>query len=319
MLLERGFYSPIIEVIADLYGTKFKYKSPYKGEVFNVDLTWLNHFTNDALKHVFTAIAKLAQKLPYGHDSGLFISANTMLVDRRVDTDKLSLVLDAFIRSLVECQNVQRELKARAYQDNRALIQGLLSKYLILIGCLDKSFTSSQITVFILVLRSFIMFDLGVMRCNAVKYLKAVQNIERDLTPDQIDDLAIDLVDERGDLYDFALCFVSGLYDEYCERNNLDDLDLLCAYDDARDYLPRWFLEHFIRVYNCERDEFLEFGVLDFAFACMTGKKVSPEYEHEFSVYFWKFYCEFKNGAYAFYTDYQDILCDYIDDDDENE
>lgn len=149
MLLERGFYSPIIEVIADLYGTKFKYKSPYKGEVFNVDLTWLNHFTNDALKHVFTAIAKLAQKLPYGHDSGLFISANTMLVDRRVDTDKLSLVLDAFIRSLVECQNVQKELKARAYQDNRALIQGLLSKYLILIGCLDKSFTSSQITVFI--------------------------------------------------------------------------------------------------------------------------------------------------------------------------
>lgn len=114
MLLERGFYSPIIEVIADLYGTKFKYKSPYKGEIFNVDLTWLNHFTNDALKHVFTAVAKCAQKLPYGHENGLFMSANSMLIDRRVDVSKLALIIDAFLRSLVECQNLQRALKASA-------------------------------------------------------------------------------------------------------------------------------------------------------------------------------------------------------------
>lgn len=162
------------------------------------------------------------------------------------------------------------------------------------------------------------MFDLGVMRCDAVKYLKAIQHIGHDLTFSQIEDLAIESVDDRGYLYNFAMCFVHGLYDEYCKRNNLDDLDLMCACDDASEYLPRWFLEHFISVYNCERDEFLEFGVLDFAFACMTGKKVSPEYEHEFSVYFWKFYCEFKNGAYAIYTDYQDTFCDCIDDD-ENE
>lgn len=114
MLLDRGFYSPIIEVITSLYGTKFRYKSPYKGEILSIDLTWFNKFSDKALKHVFTAVAKCAQKLPYGHENGLFMSANSMLIDRRVDVSKLALIIDAFLRSLVECQNLQRALKASA-------------------------------------------------------------------------------------------------------------------------------------------------------------------------------------------------------------
>ena len=114
MLLDRGFYSPIIEVITSLYGTKFRYKSPYKGEILSIDLTWFNKFSDKALKHVFTAVAKCAKSYLMAMKTAYLLSANTMLIDRRVDVSKLALIIDAFLRSLVECQNLQRALKASA-------------------------------------------------------------------------------------------------------------------------------------------------------------------------------------------------------------
>ena len=153
------------------------------------------------------------------------------------------------------------------------------------------------------------MFDLGIKRDDAIKYLKAIKdNIDPDLTENQIDDLALDLVDERGDLYDFALHFVHGLYREYCERNNLDDLDLLHANDDAREFLPRFFLEHFISIYNNKRDEYLNSNLLYFAFVSMTGEKAIPEFEHRFSYYFWNFYYQFEQDVFEIYRDYQSLL-----------
>lgn len=157
------------------------------------------------------------------------------------------------------------------------------------------------------------MFDLGVMHCDAVKYLTCVKTVVNpDLSHSQIDDLALWSVESEDDLYKFALVFVDGLYREYCERRNLDDLDLLVACDDARELLPRFFLEHFLKAYYCECDQYLNFGVLDFAFACMLGKKVSPEFEHKFSYYFWNFYQHFENDVFEIYRDYQDLLseCD---------
>lgn len=153
------------------------------------------------------------------------------------------------------------------------------------------------------------MFDLGVMRCDATKYLKAIKNsIDPDMTFSQINDLAMDLVDEHGDLYDFALCFVHGLYREYCERRNLDDLDLLVACDDAKKHLSRFFLEHFFKAYQCECDIYLEFDVLDFAFACMLGTKVPDDFAHKFEYYFWNFYQHFERDIFEIYRDYQELL-----------
>lgn len=161
------------------------------------------------------------------------------------------------------------------------------------------------------------MFDLGVMRCNAVKYLTTFRNtVHADMTRAQIEDLTTELVEDRGDIYKFALEFVHGFYDRYCQDYDLDDLDLLCAYDDAKEFLPKWFLEKFITKYISELDCYQEFGLLDFAFASMLGKKVCPDFEHKFTVYFWDFYVQFKYDVHEIYQNYQEIVCC---DDDDNE
>lgn len=153
------------------------------------------------------------------------------------------------------------------------------------------------------------MFDLGLMRCDAVKYLTTFRNcIEPCMSIIRIENVIDSALSDQNYLYKFALNFVHGFYEYYCEQNDLDDLDLLIANDDAREYLLKCFLEKFINIYESEFMKFSDFTILDFAFACMIGKKVSPEFEHKFSVYFWNFYTQFKNDVYPVYSEYQELL-----------
>lgn len=153
------------------------------------------------------------------------------------------------------------------------------------------------------------MFDLGVMRCDAVKYLTTFRNcIEPCMSTIRIENVIDSALSDQDYLYKMAMHFVHGFYDYYCEQNDLDDLDLLYVDDDAREYLLKWFLMKFINIYESEFMEFSDFTILDFAFACMIGKKVCPEFEHKFSVYFWNFYTQFEKDVLEFYRERQELL-----------
>lgn len=145
------------------------------------------------------------------------------------------------------------------------------------------------------------MFDLGVKNCDGPHYLTAIKNIiNPDLTENQIKDLARDLVENKSDLYEFALKFVHGFCAEYCKRHNSYGLLLLFTCDNFRKHLSVGFLEFFLIAYKCECDVYLKFDVLDFAHFCMYGLSAPEIFEYRFKNYFEIFYNHFECDLFDF-------------------